>query len=518
MNILVAASEVNGFAKTGGLADVVGALPRALSARGHRCAIIMPLYRSVRAGKQPIEPTTTTVRLPIGAKTIEGRFWRSLLPGSSIPVYLVEQPHYFERDDPSAGYGLYQYTLPNGQKRDYSDNCARFVFFSRAVLEAIRHLDFKPDILHVNDWQTCLIPVYLQEEYRRLSGFTGLRTVLTVHNLAYQGLFWHWDMQLTGLDWRLFNYRQLEFYGQLNFLKAGLVFADALTTVSPTYAREIQTPYYGCGLHGVLLERQAKLTGIVNGVDYNEWNPVTDLYLAGHYDADSLEPGKPKCKQALQRCSNLPEVPRVPLLGMVARLVEQKGLDLIIAAADAFLLSGAQLVILGEGSRAIYEKLLEIRNRHPMQVAVTLGFNEPLAHQIEAGADIFLMPSQYEPSGLNQLYSLKYGTVPIVRATGGLADTVTNCTPETLAAGTATGFSFQAYSADALAETVARALEMYFEQPNQWRQLMQTGMRQDWSWQRSAAEYERLFLATIQQSILSPQTNEPRYFPPARQA
>jgi starch synthase len=198
--------------------------------------------------------------------------------------------------------------------------------------------------------------------------------------------------------------------------------------------------------------------------------------------------------------------------------VEQKGLDLIIAAADAFLRSGAQLVVLGEGSRVIYERLLEISNRHPKQVAVTLGFNEPLAHQIEAGADVFLMPSQYEPSGLNQLYSLKYGTVPIVRATGGLADTVTNCTPETLATGTATGFSFQAYSADALAETVARALEMYFEQPNQWRQLMQTGMRQDWSWQRSAAEYERLFLATIQQSILSPQTNEPRYFPPARQA
>ncbi|MFL5241451.1 MAG: glycogen synthase GlgA [Gemmataceae bacterium] len=517
MNILLAASEVNGFAKTGGLADVVGALPRALAARGHRCAIIMPLYRSVRAGGHPLEPTTTTVRLPIGTKTIEGRFWRSLLPGSSIPVYLVEQPHYFERDDSSAGYGLYQYTLSNGQKRDYSDNCARFVFFSRAVLEAIRLLDFKPDILHVNDWQTALVPVYLQEEYRRLPGFAGLRSVLTIHNLAYQGLFWHWDMQLTGLDWRLFNYRQLEFYGQLNFLKGGLVFADALTTVSPTYAREIQTPYYGCGLHGVLLERHAKLTGIVNGVDYNEWNPAIDPHLASKYDVDSLETGKPKCKQFLQRSSNLPDAPRIPLLGMVARLVEQKGIDLVIAAADAFLQRGAQLVILGEGPRAVYEELLAIRQRYPKQVAVTLGFNESLAHQIEAGADMYLMPSQYEPSGLNQLYSLRYGTVPIVRATGGLADTVTNTTPETLAAGAATGFSFQAYSANGLAETVGRALDIYFEQPNLWRQLMQTGMRQDWSWQRSAAEYERIFVAAIQQSIVPIQTNESRHFLQARQ-
>jgi starch synthase len=497
MNILLVASEINGFAKTGGLADVVAALPRALTERGHKCALIMPLYSCVRTGKQPIEPTKVAVRLPVGTKAVEGTFWRSQLPGSSIPVYLLEQASYFERDNPAIGYGLYQFSLPNGQKRDYPDNGARFIFFCRAVLEAIRHLDFKTDIIHVNDWQTGLIPVYLREEYRQLPEFAKLRTVLTVHNLAYQGLFWHWDMQLTGLNWRLFNHEQLEFYGQLNFLKAGIVFADALTTVSPTYAREIQTPYYGCGLQGILLKRQKELTGIVNGVDYQEWNPSTDRCLLAHYSVDNID-GKPSCKQALQRLSNLPEAARVPVIGIVARLVEQKGMDLVVEAADSFLRHGVQLIVLGEGHRALHEKLTAVRKRYPRQVALTFGFNEELAHQIEAGADMFLMPSLYEPSGLNQLYSLRYGTVPIVRATGGLADTVVDCTPETLGAGTATGFSFLAYTADALTEAVGRALAMYHEQPDAWRQIMQNGMRQDWSWQRSAAEYENVYVKTME--------------------
>jgi starch synthase len=498
MNILLVASEVSGFAKTGGLADVLASLPRALTERGHKCALIMPLYRQVRLGKQPLEPTNVSIRLPVGTKAIEGGFWRSMLPGTSIPIYFVEQKGYFERDNPSIGYGFYQYTLPNGQRRDYPDNCARFVFFCRAVLEAIRHLDFEPDIVQLNDWQTGLIPVYLREEYDHLLAFKRIRTVLTIHNLAYQGLFWHWDMQLTGLDWRLFNPEQLEFYGQLNFLKAGLVFADALTTVSPTYAREIQTPYFGCGLQGVLLQRQKDLTGIVNGVDYNEWNSQTDSHLAAPFSPDAIEPGKPRCKLALQRISNLPEAAQVPLLGVVARLVEQKGMDLVVAGADSFLRQGVQLVMLGEGSPTIQEKLLDLRKRYPRQVSINLGFDEGLAHQIEAGADMFLMPSLYEPSGLNQLYSLRYGTVPIVRATGGLADTVTDCTAATLTAGTATGFSFQAYTAAGLSETVIRALAMYHDQPGYWRQVMQNGMRQDWSWRRSAAEYEAVYMKTMQ--------------------
>lgn len=253
--VLLASSEVVGFAKTGGLADVAGSLPRALSQRGLETAIILPLYSCTRKGKIPLASTGRTFSVPIGNRTVAGSLWQATLPGSTVPVYLVEQPDYFERDDPAKGSGLYQFTLPGGHKRDYPDNCERFIFFCRAVLEAMRLLDYWPDVLHLNDWQTGLVPVYLREIYRHEANYDRMRTLFSIHNIAYQGQFWHWDMLLTGLDWRLFNYQQLEFYGQLNFLKAGIVFADLIGTVSPTYAREIQTPYYGHGLEGVLAER-----------------------------------------------------------------------------------------------------------------------------------------------------------------------------------------------------------------------------------------------------------------------
>jgi starch synthase len=442
----------------------------------------------------------------IGHRSVPGRIWLSRLPDSDIPVYLIEQADFFERDDPGRKSGLYQWTTPDGDKRDYADNCERYIFFCRAVLEALPLLGYWPDVLHANDWQTGLIPVYLKEMYgpqsrdsyalppeRRTVGFDRIHTLFTIHNIAYQGNFWHLDMPLTGLDWKLFNNRQLEFYGHLSFLKAGIVFADRLNTVSPSYAREIQTPYYGYGMQGVLSERRNDLFGIVNGVDYVEWNPATDPQLAAHYDADSVSTGKPRCKQALQQLYNLPVEPRIPLLAVVARLAEQKGIPLILGAADALLDQGCQLVVLGEGDPKYHQQLTELRGRYSQRVGLTLGFDEALAHQIEAGADIFLMPSFYEPSGLNQLYSMRYGTVPVVRATGGLADTVADCTPESLAAGNATGFSFVARTADALFETVQRALSLYREQPDQWLRLVRTGMRQDWSWDRSAAEYERLY-------------------------
>jgi starch synthase len=301
-------------------------------------------------------------------------------------------------------------------------------------------------------------------------------------------------MPLLGLDWRLFNHKQLEFYGHINFLKAGLVFADLLTTVSPTYALEIQTPYFGCGLEGVLKERHERLFGIVNGVDYGVWDPATDRNLAANYDVDTVGRGKPACKAALQRRYGLDPEPRTPLLGMVSRLVEPKGLDLIGNAAGPLLQGGAQLVILGEGDPYYHRLLLALRDRYPQRFGLTLAFDEPLAHQIQAGADIYLMPSLYEPSGLNQLYSLRYGTVPVVRRTGGLADTIVDCTPETLQAGTANGFGFLPQTAAALLEAVRRALDLYARQPDKWMELLQTGMRQDWSWDRSAAEYEKLYL------------------------
>jgi starch synthase len=492
-NVLLAASEVLGFAKTGGLADVARALPRALSRRGHRCAIILPLYRCAKLGKVPLTPTNHTFSVRLDKRIMSGRLWRATLPDADVPVYLVEQPEYFERDDPGLGQGLYQFTLPNGTPQDYSDNCERFIFFCRAILEAIRLLDFQPDVLHLNDWQTGLVPVYLQEEYRQRPGYERLRTLFTIHNIAYQGLFWHWDMALTGLDWKLFNYRQLEFYGRLSFLKAGIIFSDLLTTVSPTYAREIQNAYDGRGLEGVLTERRDRLFGIVNGVDERIWNPATDPHLTARYSVGAIVPGKALCKAALQRRFGLPEQPRTPLLGTVSRLVELKGLPLLGKAAEALLQQDAQLVVLGEGEAVYHRMLLDLRSRFPDRVGLTLGFDEALAHQIEAGADIYLMPSRSEPSGLNQLYSLKYGTVPVVRATGGLADTITDCTPETLAAGNATGFSFVPYTAAAFLETVQKALAIYRTEEASWQQLMRTGMQQDWSWDRSAAEYERLY-------------------------
>jgi starch synthase len=498
--LLLAASEVAGFAKTGGLADVAAALPRALARRGNQCAVILPLYHGIRSGKVPIQPTEHELRIPVGNRMVPGRLWQAILPDSDVPVYLVEQANYFERDDPAQNRGLYQFTLPGGHKRDYPDNCERFIYFSRAVLEAIRLLDYWPNVLHVNDWQTALVPVYLRETYGQTPGYEHIRTLLTIHNLAYQGQFWHWDMLLTGLNWKLFNYRQLEYYGQLNFLKAGIVFADLLNTVSPTYAREIQTPYYGCGLEGVLAERRDRLFGIVNGVDYRIWNPSTDLHLAAGYDPDTVTRGKPVCKAALQRRYNLPEQPRTPLLGMVARLVEQKGLDLFAKSAETLLALGVQIIVLGEGDAVYHRFLLDLHGRFPQQIGAVFAFDESLAHQVEAGADIFLMPSKYEPAGLNQLYSLKYGTVPVVRSTGGLADTITDCTPETLAAGKATGFCFLAYTPAAFLGALQRALDLYRQSPAQWLEVMRNGMRQDWSWDRIAVDYERLYTLLSEQA------------------
>jgi starch synthase len=357
----------------------------------------------------------------------------------------------------------------------------------------MRVLDYWPDLLHLHDWQTGLVPVYLREVYRGRPGYDSIRTLFTVHNLAYQGQFWHWDMLLTGLDWQLFNYRQIEFYGQLNFLKAGLVFSDLISTVSPTYAREIQSAQYGCGLEGVLAERRERLFGIVNGVDYSLWNPKTDAHVAAQYDEISVAQKKPLCKSALQRRFGLAQQPRTPLLAMIARLVEQKGIDLLGKIAEPLLQKGVQLVVLGDGEPAYHRMLSELHSRCPNQVGVAFTFDEVLAHQIEAGADIYLMPSQFEPAGLNQLYSLKYGTPPIVRATGGLADTITDCTPQTLAAERATGFAFVPYTPTAFQSAVQRALTMYHDAQDQWLLLMRNGMRQDWSWERSALEYEKLY-------------------------
>jgi starch synthase len=496
--ILFAAPEVVGFAKTGGLADVAGSLPRALAKRGLDVAVVLPLYHAVRSGGHQLTPTDITFNIPVAGRTIHGRLVRTTLPDSEVPVYLVEQPELFERDDPHQDRGLYQYSTPDGRKQDYADNADRFIVFSRAIMEALPRLGGHFDVLHCNDWQTGLIPCYLRELYGRQShvnarAYAGVHTLMTIHNIAYQGAFPASIMPHTGLHQRLFNHRQLEFYGQLNLLKAGCVFADRISTVSPRYADEIQTMVFGCGLEGVLTERRNTLSGIVNGVDYAVWDPATDSHLATTYDVDTVFDRKPANKQALQVEYGLPQRPDVLLLGMVARLVEQKGVSLLVQSAHELLGHDLQIVILGEGDPGVHKQLTAIRDQFPQKLGLRLGFDEGLAHRIEGGADGFLMPSQFEPSGLNQLYSLRYGTVPIVRAVGGLFDTITDSTPETLAAVTATGFRFGPYTPPAFQQAAQRALTCYRDQPEVWRQLVRTGMKQDWSWDRSAAEYERLY-------------------------
>ena len=482
MNVVVVASEAVPFAKTGGLADVAGALPPALERLGHTAALFLPCYRRVwKAAPTPLRSTGLTLRIPVGARVVEGFVHETRLPNSDVAVYLIDAPGYFDRDH------LYQV-----DGRDYVDNCERFVFFDRAVLEAIRLLDLRPDVIHCNDWQTGLIPVYLEERYRDQPGFESTGTLYTIHNLAYQGAFWHWDMPLTGLDWRLFNWRQHEFHGRLNLMKAGLVFADMLSTVSPTYAQEIQTPALGCGLDGLLRDRSDDLRGIVNGIDTAVWNPSRAPMLARPYDATTVSAGKAACKAQLQRRASLPERPDVPLFVQIGRLDPQKGWDLLTAVADDLLRGDVQMIVLGEGQPRYHEVLNRLAAEHSGKLRAFLEFSSPLAHQIEAGADLFLMPSLYEPCGLNQLYSLAHGTVPIVRATGGLADTVVDADPRALAEGTATGFVFQEPTASALRGAIRRALDLWPDRAA-WGRLVQAGMRADWSWDRSAREYDQLY-------------------------
>lgn len=482
MNILFATSEAVPFAKTGGLADVSGALPVELARQGHSVAVVLPAYRQAKHCGQPIERLHHTLTIPIGRKLVTGQVLKSFLPDSNVPVYLIEQDEYYDREE------VYR---ANG--RDYIDNCERFVFFCRAALELISALELPVDVVHANDWQTGLIPALLKAERAGNPRYDNIRSLFTVHNLAYQGQFWHWDMTLTGLDWKYFNWQQMEFYGQLNLLKTGLVFADRLNTVSPRYAQEIQTEEQGCGLEGVLRQRSHVLSGILNGVDYRVWNPATDPDLAANYDADSFAEGKRRCKQGLQAELGLPQESDKPVLGFIGRLVEQKGIDLVAQAIRETLeTSDAQWAILGTGEPKYHELFERFAERYPHKIAVRLSFSDPLAHRIEAGADIFVMPSRYEPCGLNQMYSLRYGTVPVVRATGGLADTVTNMTEEALRGGTANGFSFHDYSVLALKEALARAMECY-RRPEVWAKLVETGMRQDRSWGRSAREYAQLY-------------------------
>lgn len=497
MNILFATSEAVPFCKTGGLGDVCGSLPRELAKLGHQITVILPAFRQCFDAGLEINQTGVTFQVPIGQKRVQGQFLRTQLPDSDVTVYLIEQPDYYDRPQ-----------LYGEDGEDYRDNCERFTFYSRAVLDAIVSLDLGTDLLHCHDWCAGLIPAYLKTLYGDRAPFDHIASVYTIHNLAYQGNFWHWDMALTGIDWKHFNWRELEFYGNLSFMKSGIVFADAVSTVSPTYAQEIMRPPLSCGMEGALQYRSEDLFGILNGADYNDWNPETDSFLNENtYGVEDFEVGKKACKAELQRELGLPEEPKVPLLAAVGRLADQKGFDLIARVIQKWASEDAQAqwVILGTGDPKYHQVLSQLAADYPQKIAVRLEFSNELAHRIEAGADMFLMPSQYEPCGLNQLYSLKYGTIPVVRSTGGLADTVVDTTPQTLADSSATGFTFAEYTSLALSDALSRACQVYADR-SQWAQLIKTGMQQDWSWSRSAGKYVELYEQTrarIQQEVLN---------------
>jgi starch synthase len=475
MHVVMAASEAVPFAKTGGLADVVGALPGALRRLGVDVSIILPAYRSISQDRFSLRRTDWHLQVPVSDRTVTAGVLESRTE-NGVPVYLIEADQYFAR---TALYGT-----PEG---DYPDNAERFAFFGRAIPALLAHLG-AVNVLHCHDWQTALAPLFLRLDPARYPGLENVRTVLTIHNLGYQGLFWQLDWHLLNLDRRYFNPDCLEFYGKINYLKGGIVSADAITTVSPTYAREIQTAEFGCGLEGVLVARRNALTGILNGVDYAEWNPEHDPHIVQHYSAEDLA-GKASCKADVQAAVGLPMRAEEPLIGIVSRLAAQKGFDLLSQVAPALLQWPLQMVVLGSGDTVYQELLTALAQRHKERLAVRVAFDNGLAHKIEAGSDMFLMPSHYEPCGLNQIYSLRYGTIPVVRCTGGLADTISDFDPAT---GNGTGFQFAPYTREALMACVERALDAYHN-PKVWRQLIRNAMQADFSWDRSAQTYTDLY-------------------------
>jgi starch synthase len=483
MNIVFISSEVVPFAKTGGLADVCGALPIEIQKLGHHATVFMPAYSSALNTKQPIEATDVVFTVPVGKKAVGGRLLKSSLPDSEVDVYLIEHNQYFARQ------GIYQ---ENGS--DYEDNCERFTFFNRAVMECCRLLNLNPHVLHCNDWQTGLIPPLLNIEYQYTPGFEDTSTLLTIHNLAYQGSFWHWDMLLTGFDWKYFNWKEFEYYGRLNLLKTGIVFADGLTTVSPRYAQEIQTQEFGHGLDPVIRHRTSRLVGIMNGIDAKQWDPASDRYLDTNYDVSNWRHGKSRCKLSLQDQLGLPQRPDVPMIGLVGRLASQKGWNLVLDVMQRWLPHlDLQWVVLGTGEKQFADALSRLATKYPDKISVRLEFSNQLAHRIEAASDIFVMPSQYEPCGLNQLYSLRYGAVPVVRSTGGLADSITDANETTLRDRTANGFAFEQFDSSALDDALTRALTMLLNDNSTWSQVVETGMAQDWSWAQSARKYESVY-------------------------
>jgi len=456
MKIVMCASEVVPFAKTGGLADVAGALPLALEELGQDIIIVMPLYKAVNSSKFIVHSLKDDV------------LYTKI--GKNIKVYFIKKDEYFNRD-----------TLYGDKTGDYKDNLDRFSFYCRRMLDFLKEIKFKPDVIHCHDWQSSLVPVYLKTIYGQDAFYKNTKTILTIHNIGYQGLFPKEEFPKLGLDWGLFNIEGLEFYDKINILKGGMVFSDIINTVSPTYSKEIQSKEFGFGLEGVLNKRKDSVFGILNGIDYTIWNPQTDKFIAKNFSDTNLE-GKAKDKEDLQKLCGLPLKKDVPLFGIVSRLAEQKGFDILAEGIDAVCRMGLQLVILGTGDLKYHLILEDMVKKYPKVISLNLKFDDALAHKIYAGSDIFLMPSKYEPCGLGQLISLRYATIPLVFKTGGLADTVDKNN----------GFIFDKYSKDELIKTIKKATESFADK-KKWTGLTKRAISCDFSWEESAREYLCLY-------------------------
>jgi starch synthase len=476
MRILLASSEVHPYSKTGGLADMVGAMAKALARAGHRVGIVTPLYLGIRERFPAMSRTELTIDFPLGVRRVRAEVW-ALEHAPAVTVYFVDVPEFYQRE------GLY-----GKDSVDYADNAERFIFYSKAVAHLALQLPWKPEVLHGNDWQTGSALLFLHYERKRTGQGSGLRTCLTIHNLAYQGLFPASQYALTNLPWDYFTPEGAEFYGQLGLLKAGIAYADVLTTVSPRYAREITTEALGCGLDGLLRHRQTSLHGILNGVDYEEWNTTNNAHLAQCYSPSDLS-GKAANKLALQKEFGLPTDGSIPLFGNIGRMVGQKGVDILLGALEEMLAGNIQFVQLGSGAPAFERAFLDLAKRYPDRASVRIGYDEGLSHRLEAGCDFFLMPSRFEPCGLNQMYSLRYGTVPIVRATGGLQDTVIDVREDP---DKADGIKFEDYSTGALAKAIRKALALY-QEPEWLHWFRLNGMAVDFSWDQTARKFLELY-------------------------
>ncbi|MGG6311104.1 glycogen synthase GlgA [Paenibacillus macerans] len=471
MNILFTAAEAAPFIKTGGLADVIGALPKALIDAGHDVRIMLPKYREIPSVYTERLERIGDLEVPVG--------WRQKYGGvaymnwEGIPVYMLDNEDYFGRE------GVY----------GHWDDGERFAFLDRAVLELLPLTGFRPDIIHCHDWHTAMIPLLLREHYQDLPFYQGIRTVYTVHNLLYQGIFPEGVLRdLLDLPWKYFTPEGVEYYGNVSFMKAGLVYADHVTTVSPTYAEEIKTEHYGYGMDGLLRSLGGRLSGIVNGIDTKLYNPGTDLELFARYSGSLAQ--KQANKLVLQRELGLPEAPHIPLISMVTRLVEPKGLDLVTRVLDEWLhFDDVQFVLLGTGDRAYEDWFREAASRHPEKLAAQIRFSDALSRRIYAGSDLFLMPSRFEPCGISQLLALRYGTIPVVRETGGLNDTVQAYNEFT---GEGNGFTFRNYNAHDLLHTLRRAVSFY-RRPAQWSRIVETAFSGDYSWNASARQYIEIY-------------------------